>query len=291
MVGNTTQNVLGINEIHKVEKGDITFVDVEKYYNKCLNSDATFIIINKMVECPEGKALLLHPQPFDAYNLLTSHFYPYTAEFNGQSALGDETFIDQSANIHANVSIGNGVQIGANTTIMPNVVIYDNVTIGENVIIHGGSIIGGHAFYFAKKKSGWQKWKSVGRVVIENDVEIGSACTIDKGVSGITRIGAGTKLDNQVHVGHGVVIGKNCLFAAQCGIGGKTIIEDDVICWGQVGITKDVRIGKGAIIGAQAGVSKSLEGGKAYFGSPAREMRKAHKEMAALRNLPNYLKR
>lgn len=127
-------------------------------------------------------------------------------------------------------------------------------------------------------------------MVIEDHVEIGAGCTINKGVSGDTVIGEGTKLDCQVHVGHGAVIGKNCLIAGQVGIGGKTTIEDDVVLYGQVGVVQAVRIGKGAIVSAGAGVSKDLEGGKTYFGSPAEESGVRYRELAALRHLPEFLK-
>jgi UDP-3-O-[3-hydroxymyristoyl] glucosamine N-acyltransferase len=280
--------VNGINEIHKVEEGDLTFVDAEKYYKKVLSSEASFILINKKVDCPKDKVLIFHSNPFEAYNSLVEHFYDVKNAFDLDNEISKGALINESAIIHPNVVIGNNVSIGENTIIYPNVTIYDNVFIGDNVIIHSGSVVGGQAYYYAKKDGNYIKWHSCGSVRIEDDVEIGSCCTIDKGVSGITRIGEGTKLDNQVHVGHGVVIGKNCLFAAQCGIGGKTIVEDDVICWGQVGITKSIRIGKGAVISAQSGVSKSLDGGKAYFGSPAREIKTIQKEMAALRKLPEY---
>lgn len=280
--------VSGVNEIHKVEEGDLTFVDAEKYYNRVLNSKAVFIIINKKVDCPEGKVLIFHPKPFEAYNSIVEHFYHVSKAFDIDKEISEGALVHENAIIHPNVVIGNNVSIGENTIIYPNVTIYDNVFIGDNVIVHSGSVIGGQAYYYAKKDGKYTKWHSCGSVHIDDDVEIGSCCTIDKGVSGITRIGEGTKLDNQVHVGHGVVIGKNCLFAAQCGIGGKTIVEDDVICWGQVGITKSIRIGKGAVISAQSGVSKSLAGGKAYFGTPAREIKTIQKEMAALRKLPSY---
>ena len=291
VLGDGTKKVFGINEIHKVEEGDLTFVDVEKYYNKALGSAASFVIINQRVEVPEGKALLYHEQPFDAYNSLVKHFYRVYDSFDLEKRVSTETKIHPSAVIHQGVVIGHDVTIGENSVIFPNVVIYDNVHIGKNVIVHAGSVIGGQAFYFSKKEKRYEKWHSCGSVIIENNVEIGSCCSIDKGVSGITRIGEGTKLDNHVHVGHGVVIGKNCLFAAQCGIGGKTIIEDDVVCWGQVGITKDIRIGQGAVLSAQCGVSKSLKGGRAYYGSPARELKVVQKELAALRSLPAYFKK
>jgi UDP-3-O-[3-hydroxymyristoyl] glucosamine N-acyltransferase len=289
VLGNAKSMVKGINEIHKVEEGDLTFVDVEKYYKKALTSNASFIIINKEVDLPVGKSLIIHDNPFEAYNNLVAHFYDYKNVFDTSNPIAQKSQIDESAILYHNVVVGNNVVIGKNCIIYPNVVIYDNVSIGDNVIIHSGAVIGGQAYYYAKKNGAFVKWHSCGSVVIDDNVEIGSCCTVDKGVSGITRIGEGTKLDNHVHVGHGVVIGKNCLFAAQCGIGGKTIIEDDVICWGQVGITKSIRIGKGAVISAQSGVSKSLSGGKAYYGSPAREIKTVQKEMAALRKLPSLL--
>jgi UDP-3-O-[3-hydroxymyristoyl] glucosamine N-acyltransferase len=131
---------------------------------------------------------------------------------------------------------------------------------------------------------------SCGRVIIEDDVEIGALCTIDKGVSGDTTIGAGTKFDNHIHIGHDTVIGKNCLFAAQVGVAGVVKIEDDVILWGQVGVQKDLVIGKGAVVLGQSGIGKSLEGGVTYFGSPVREAREKMKEIAMMKRLPEIIR-
>jgi UDP-3-O-[3-hydroxymyristoyl] glucosamine N-acyltransferase len=150
-------------------------------------------------------------------------------------------------------------------------------------------VIGSDAFYFKKKPEGYDKMISAGRVVIHNRVEIGSLCSIDKGVSGDTIIGEGTKLDNQIHIGHDTVIGKNCLFAAQVGIAGVVIIEDDVILWGQVGVQKDLTIGKGAVILGKSGISKSIAGGKVYFGAPVEDARDKWKEMALIRKLPEII--
>lgn len=287
--GNPETKAYGINEIHKVEEGDITFVGHPKYLKKAIDSDATIIITNSPLDPPENKCFLVHERPFEVYNAITTLYYPYKRPF-AQGALSDEgTNIGKGSLVHPGAVIGNGVTIGENCIVYPNAVLYDNVTLGNNVIVHAGAILGGQAFYYDKNGDDYIKWFSCGKVILEDNVEVGSGTTIDKGVSGETRIGAGTKIDNLVHVGHGVVIGKNCLIAAQCGIGGKTIIEDEVICWGQVGITKDVRIGKGAVISAQSGVSKSLEGGKAYYGSPAREIRLVQKELAALRKMPELI--
>ncbi len=276
--------VTGLNEIHKVEKGDLTFVDVEKYYSKSLQSAASFIIINKEVECPEGKTLLICDDPFSAYNSLTQYFQPFEyVTSNATPQVGKGTVIEP------NVTIGAHVTIGKNCLIRSNVVLHAYTTIGDNVIINSGTIIGTDAFYYKGTPNGYEKWHSCGRVIIENNVEIGALTTVDKGVSGDTIIGEGTKIDNHCHIGHGVVIGKNCLLAAQVGIAGKTTLEDGVILFGQVGVSKSLTIGAKSVVSAQSGVSKSLEGGIAYFGSPAVPIRKHHKEKAALRKLPELL--
>ncbi|RYD55314.1 MAG: UDP-3-O-(3-hydroxymyristoyl)glucosamine N-acyltransferase [Sphingobacteriales bacterium] len=286
LVGNDTQLATGINEIHKVTPGDISFVDFEKYYNTCLQSAATIIIINKEVDCPEGKTLLVHPDPFSAYVKLVQHWRPFEP---ANKMISDSALIGEGTHIQPGVFIGNHVRIGENCLIHPNVTIYDHTIIGNNVVIHAGTVLGADAFYFKRRKdreAQYDKMISCGRVIIEDDVEIGAGCTIDKGVSGDTIIGMGTKLDNHIHIGHGAVIGKNCLFAAQVGIGGKAIIEDEVILWGQVGVSKDLTIGKGAIVYAQSGVPQSIEGGKVYFGSPVEEARYKMKELNWVKRIP-----
>lgn len=286
LVGNETQEATGINEIHKVVRGDISFVDFEKYYSACLNSAATVIIINKEVACPDGKTLLVTNDPFSAYVLLVKHFRPFEP---ANKMISDTAVIGQGTHVQPGVFIGNHVRIGENCLIHPNVTIYDHTIIGDNVVIHAGCVLGADAFYFKRRKDRelqYDKMESCGRVIVEDSVEIGAGTTIDKGVSGDTIIGAGTKLDNHIHIGHGAVIGKNCLFAAQVGIGGKAIIEDEVILWGQVGVSKDLRIGKGAVVLAQSGVPSSLEGGKVYFGTPAGEAKPKMRELNWIKRIP-----
>lgn len=286
LIGKQEGEAKGLNEIHKVQPGDITFVDFEKYYQKSLQSAATFIIIDKEVVVPAGKSILVCPAPFDAYVRLVKYFRAFEP---ANQLISETAEIGIGTHIQPGVFIGNHVKIGKNCLIHSNVSIYDYTEIGDNVIIHAQSVIGADAFYYKRKKEAsvqYDKMESCGRVVIEDSVEIGASCTIDKGVSGDTIIGKGTKLDNQVHVGHGVEIGKNCLIAAQVGIAGKTIIEDEVILWGQVGVNKDLRIGKGAVVYAQSGVPSSIEGAKVYFGSPVEEARTKMKEMAWSKRLP-----
>ena len=282
-VGDKDFPVKGINEIHVVEPGDIVFVDHPKYYDKALNSAATVILISKKVECPEGKALLLSEDPFTDFNTITQYFRPFEP---ASKSISGTASIGQNTTIQPNVFIGNHVKIGKDCLIHPNVTIYDHTVIGDRVVIHSGTVLGGDAFYFQKRSHGFDKLQSCGRVLIENDVEIGASCTIDKGVTGDTIIGEGTKLDNQVQVAHDTVIGKKCLIASQVGIAGCVRIEDEVTLWGQVGVISDITIGKGAVVYAQSGISKDLEPGKAYFGSPAGEAREKYRELGYIKNLP-----
>ena len=285
-VGAADFPVLGMNEIHVVTPGDIVFVDHPKYYAKALESAATIVLINKEVACPEGKALLISDDPFRDFNILTNYFKPFSAS---AKAISETAVIGEGTIIQPNSFIGNQVTIGKNCLIHANVSIYDHTVIGDHVTIHAGAVLGTDAFYYKKRPEGFDKLKSGGRVVIKDHVDIGAACTIDRGVTGDTTIGEGTKIDNQVHVGHDTVIGKKVLIASQTGIAGCVIIEDEVTLWGQVGVTSGITIGEKAIISAQSGVSKSLEGKKSYFGSPAGNFREKYKELANLRMIPELI--
>lgn len=287
-VGEPDFMVLGMNEIHVVEKGDIVFVDHPKYYQKALESAATTVLINKDVECLEGKTLLISKDPFNDFNRLGQLFNPFKA---AEASIASTAQIGAGTIIQPNAFVGNHVTIGENCVIHPNVTLYDNCVVGNNVIIHAGTVIGGDAFYYNKRNEEWDKFLSVGRVIIEDNVEIGAGCTIDKGVTGDTTIKSGTKMDNQIQVGHDTVIGKKCLIASQCGIAGCVVIEDNVTLWGQVGVISGITIGEGAVVYAQSGVGRSLEGGKTYFGSPVEEARKKMKELASIKNLPETLKK
>lgn len=282
LIGDENFSVKGINEIHVVEEGDVVFVDHPKYYDKALKSAATVILINKKVVCPQGKALLISDDPFRDFNKLSTYFKPF---IKSDKSISNSAIIGSNTIIQPNVFIGNNVIIGNDCIIHPNVIIYDNCIIGNNVTIHAGTIIGADAFYYKNRTTGFDKLLSCGRVVIHDNVDIGAACTIDKGVTGDTTIGAGTKIDNQIQIGHDTVIGKKCLIASQTGIAGCCIIEDEVTIWGQVGTNSGITIGKGAIILGQTGVTKSVKGGKSYFGTPITESRQKLKELATLKRL------
>ncbi len=287
VAGNKELVLTGINEIHKVEEGDVTFSDVEKYFRRALHSAASAIILNKEVEVPAGKAILICDNPFEAYDALVRRYRP----FRPLTARVSETArIHPSVVLEPGVVIGHEVEIGADCYIQANAYIGDYSVLGRRVVVQAGAIIGTDAFYFKKTGEGYLPWRSGGRVVLEDDVQIGAGCTVNKGVSGDTIIGAGSKLDCLVQIGHGVVLGKRCLLAAQVGIGGKTILEDEVVLYGQVGVAQSLRIGKGAVVLAQSGVSRDLEGGKVYFGYPATEASAKYRELAALRQLPAFMR-
>jgi len=286
LLGESSLEATGLNEVHQVEPGDITFVDVEKYFNKSLHSSASIIILNQRIEPPKGKALLLCNDPFAAYNNLVLEFRPLLPL---TQAVSDMAQIHPTAIIEPNVVIGHHARIGRGCYIQANVTIAEHSILGNEVLVQSGSTIGSDAFYFKRTAEGYFRWRSGGRAVLHDRVEIGAGCTINKGVSGDTVIGAGTKLDCQVQIGHDVVVGARCLFAAQVGIGGNTRIGDEVILYGQVGIAQNLTIADRVVVLAKSGVSKNLEEGKVYFGYPAGEARMTYRELAALRRLPDLL--
>lgn len=292
IAGNTQAEILGINEIHRVEKGDMVFVDHPKYYDTCINSAADFIIINTAeVKIPDGKTIFIVSDPFESYLKIVKHFSPFLP---ATKSIDDSLVVGENTIIMPNVFIGKHVVIGNNCIIHPNVTIHDNTIIGNDVIIQSGTVIGGDAFYYNTKKNRpvwYKKMLSCGNVVLEDFVEIGTGCMIDRGVTAETRIGLGTKLDNMVHIGHDVTVGKNCLFAAQVGIAGGTIIEDGVTLWGQVGVSKTLTIGANAVVLAQSGVPSSLAGGKTYFGYPAEDASIKRRELVWIKRIPELWKK
>jgi UDP-3-O-[3-hydroxymyristoyl] glucosamine N-acyltransferase len=282
LVGDGAILITGINEIHHVETGDISFVDHPKYYDSALKSAASVILIDQERDCPAGKALLIVEQPFDVYNDLVLAERPYrqvSETIHPSATIGEGTYIAPGAVVGPEVVIGRDCHVGANA------VLAEGTELGDNVYVGAGSVVGEEAFYFKKNAEGFTPWRSGGRVTLEDGVEIGPNCTIARGVSSTTLIGEGTKLDAQVQIGHDCKIGRHCILAAQVGIAGNTTVGDWCIFQGQVGIAQNLTIGDKTIILAKSGVSKSLEGGKEYFGYPAQEARTAFKDLAVLRRL------
>ena len=292
VIGNTDLTATGINEIHRVEMGDVCFVDHPKYYTPCLESDASVIIINtRDIDIPQGKTLLFTNEPFDAYIKIANHFRPFIPS---NKTISDTATIGSNSIIMPNVFVGQHVRIGNNCIIHPNVSILDYTIIGDHVIIQSGSVIGSDAFYYNTKKNRdkwYQKMQSCGSVTIEDFVEIGAGCTIDRGVTAETRIGMGTKLDNMVHIGHDVIIGRNCLLAAQVAIAGGTTLKDGVTLWGQVGVSKTLTIGNNVTVLAQSGVGKNLIDNTVHWGSPSEDALTKKRELIWIRRIPELWKK
>lgn len=293
LIGDSSILVRGINEIHHVQEGDLCFVDHPKYYDKTIASAASVILIDKAYTCPPGKALIVTDAPFAAYNqLVAAHLpantstYACAADFPHSRNLK----IGEGTTIAAGVVIGHDVHIGDRCHIEANVVVGNSTYIGNGVRIQAACVLGGDAFYYKRvEEQGYLPFVSGGRVVLEDEVELGPACTIARGVSSDTRIGRGSKLDAQVQIGHDCKIGQHCLLAAQVGIAGNTQVGDWTIMQGQVGVAQNLIIGPKTIILAKSGVSKNLEGGKQYFGYPAQEARTAFQDLASLRQMRKKL--
>lgn len=285
-IGNEDHLITGLNEIHRVSAGDLVFVDHPKYYDKALNSAATTILINKKVEVPPGKALIIHNEPFTAFNMLTAHFQPRQ---QAHQHISPSARIGNSSVVMPGCSIGNDVIIGEGCVLHPNVVVYDHCSIGNNVTIHAGTIIGADAFYFKNRQSHFEQLESCGRVIIHDYVSIGANCTIDRGVTHDTIIGRHTIIDNMVHIAHDVSIGEMCLFAAQVAIAGCCTIGNKVTMWGQVGISSGITIEDNVVVQAQSGVGEDLKAGRVYFGTPAYDAREKMKEVFAAKQLPSLI--
>jgi UDP-3-O-[3-hydroxymyristoyl] glucosamine N-acyltransferase len=313
LIGDAELKVSGVASVQTARPGDLVFVEDSKFVRKTLESRATAVIAGEFAaqKAKSGKALLIVAHPRLAFaraaNWLTEGA-PAVPSVHGSAIvdpaahLGDGVCVEERAVIRAGVEIGANsrigagsvlgpdVQVGSDCRLYPNVTIYPGSTLGNRVIIHAGAVLGSDGFGFVRdpKTGKYEKFPQVGRLIIEDDVEIGANSTVDRGALDVTRIRRGTKLDNLVHVGHNVQIGEDVVIAAQTGLSGSAIVERNVIIGGQVGVADHVRIEEGAILGAQSGIpSKKVIRGKGvvFWGTPARPIRQYLKELAALARL------
>ncbi|MBU1298364.1 MAG: UDP-3-O-(3-hydroxymyristoyl)glucosamine N-acyltransferase [Bacteroidetes bacterium] len=306
-------------KIEEAENGDITFLSNPKYSKYLASTRASAVLISKDTEFKELSQrkesiyLVKVENPYLAFLKLIDVFYPapkpLSKGIHPTAVIASSAKIDLSASIGAYVVIGENCSIGANTTIWHGTVISDDVEIrcdtliypnvsirelskiGNRVIIHSGTVVGSDGFGFAPKPDGtYEKIPQRGKVVIEDDVEIGSNCSIDRATLGETRIKRGAKLDNLIQIAHNVVIGENTVIAAQTGISGSTKIGDNCILAGQVGIVGHIKIANRTTIAGQSGISKSItQEGKTYFGLIALEISEARRVMVAQRQLPELI--
>ena len=313
--GNPDAEVYKLAKIEEGTEGSLTFLANTKYSNYLYTTNATIVIVNKSYELEnEVKATLIKvDDAYSSFSKLLEYYNQIKLMKSGieqPSVISDGVTYGDDLYLGSFCYIGKNVRIGNNVKIYPNSFIGDNVTIGDNcvffagvrvyseteignyVTIHSGSIIGSDGFGFAPQEDGsFTKIPQIGNVVIEDYVEIGSCSTVDRATLGTTYIRKGAKLDNQIQVAHNVEIGENTVIAAQTGIAGCVIIEDEVTLWGQVGTTSGITIGAKAVILGQTGVTKSVEGGKSYFGTPIEESREKLKQLANIKRIPELLKK
>jgi UDP-3-O-[3-hydroxymyristoyl] glucosamine N-acyltransferase len=310
--GNGTVQVSGVASLASASGDDLVFVEDEKYLARALQSGAGAVIAGEFAAGASGKPLLICRHP--------KLVFARAAKFLQDKKRDEEAGVDASAVVHSSVrlglgavveergviaegaeigagtrigagcAIGRGVKIGSECEICPNVTIYPGTTLGDRVMVHAGAVLGSDGFgYVRDAKSGrYEKFPQVGRLVIEDDVEIGANTAIDRGALDETRIGRGTKIDNLVHIGHNCRLGENVVIAAQTGLSGSIVIENDVVLGGQVGIGEHARIEEGVMLGGQGGVlpNKVLRGkGVAFWGTPAQPVRQYLKQLAALARL------
>jgi UDP-3-O-[3-hydroxymyristoyl] glucosamine N-acyltransferase len=312
VVGDANLAITGIASLGAATSGDLVFVEDEKHFPAALASRASAVIVGSIAGGHQStKPLLISDQPRLAFaraaELLLTKSAPdagihSTALVHPTARLGSNVAIAESVVVGEMVEIGKGttiaagcvigpnVSIGRDCHIYPNVTIYPSTRLGDRVILHAGVVLGSDGFGYVRDKATgkYHKFPQVGRLEIEDDVEIGSNSTVDRGALEATRIARGTKIDNLVHVGHNVQIGEDVVIAAQTGLSGSAVVENAVIIGGQVGIADHVRIESGAILGAQSGIpSKKVIRGKGvvFWGTPARPIRDYLKELAVLARL------
>ena len=304
--------ITGAAPIQSATDGEISFVVNDRYVKYLATTHAAAVVLDEKTECSR-LPVLRHPNPYLAFAYIIDLLYPdlplVSPGTDPTAVVEEDVTIDASAavgplcHIRSGASIGKGSQlvssvfVGRNVTISENCLIYpgvrimDGCRIGNNVIIHSSTVIGSDGFGFAESEQGLKKIKQIGWVEIDDNVEIGSNTSIDRGALGPTRIGRGTKIDNLVQIAHNVEIGQNCIIVSQVGISGSTKIGNGVVLAGQVGLVGHLEIGDGVRVGAQSGVPRSVPAGKTVFGSPARDIMTTKRIEAALTRLPELLKR
>ena len=313
IIGNPNEEVSKIAKIEEGGKGALTFLSNSKYSPFLYTSNASVVIVNKDFE-PEKKTVSTLIKVENAYESFSKLLAFYNQVRNNKIGIEQPTFISNSSKIGIDVYlgafsyIGENVVIGDNVKVYPNSYIGDNTTIGDNCVlfsgvkiysetvignnckIHSGAIIGSDGFGYTRDKNGvYEAIPQIGNVILEDNVDIGSSCTIDRATMGSTIIREGVKLDNQIQVAHNVEIGKNTVIAAQTGIAGSTKIGEDCTIGGQVGIAGHLNLGTNLKIQAQSGISKNLKAHAVVQGTPAFDYNDYFKSYVHFKNLPELV--
>jgi UDP-3-O-[3-hydroxymyristoyl] glucosamine N-acyltransferase len=312
VLGDASAEVTGISSLASAKPGDLVFVEDEKNLRVALASSASAVIAGDFAAgATASKPLLISSQPRLAFARAAQLLCPVpkhassvhpTAVVHSSARLGEGVNIEARAVIEEDTEIGEGTRIGTGSVVgagvrvgrdcalYPNVTVYPGARLGDRVIVHAGAVLGSDGFGYARdaETGRYEKFPQIGRLEIEDDVEIGANTTIDRGALEITRIGRGTKIDNLVHIGHNCRIGEDVVIAAQTGFSGSIVVENNVVLGGQVGIGEHAHIGEGVMLGGQGGVlpKKVLRGkGMAFWGTPAQPLREYLKQLATLARL------
>lgn len=312
--GNSNESIISAADISSAQVGQVTILNAVKFIKFLENTKASACFIsrdNVQLEVPAGMVLLVCKDPEISFIKAVNTLHPakrfpakiaeqtviaqtatlaesvYIAEF---VSIGEQSQVGEGTEILSGVHIGSHVRIGNNCRIYPNVVIYDHTQMGDDVIIHAGTVVGADGFGYKQRDEKHIKVPHVGRVVIEDKVEIGANTCIDRGTFGETVIGEGSKIDNLVQIGHNNIIGKNVIICGQTGISGSCNIEDNVILAGSAGLADHVKIGHHAVVMARSGIASDVKECTQVFGSPAKDKKVAWRELAALAKLPELFK-
>jgi UDP-3-O-[3-hydroxymyristoyl] glucosamine N-acyltransferase len=313
LVGAADVLVARIGTLERAQPGDLSFLASARYLPYFQQTRATVVLVKpELADAPGPGTRVVVPNPQAALLTVIPVLYPEApwtpgihatavvgsgARWDDPVALGAYVVLGRDVRLGRNVRIGtgsvigDGVEIGDDTQLFPNVVCYPGTVVGQRVILHAGVRIGSDGFGYVRdeRSAGHRKIPHVGRCIIQDDVEIGANSTVDRGSIDDTVVGAGTKIDNLVQVGHNVRIGARCLLMAQVGIGGSTVVGDDVILAGQVGVIDHLDVGNGATVAAKSGLYGDIEAGKTFSGIPARPHREALRAQAALYRLARII--
>lgn len=312
--GDASQVIHSAGDIVTAQAGQVTQLTNSRYQKYLQNSAASacFISASFVVENPPAQLALLvsddpemafikaveilHPQKQYSPAIAAQAVISDTATITETAYIGPYAFIGEAARIGENCTImagayiGNNVTLGNNCTIHPYAVIYDDCVLGNNVTIHSGAIIGADGFGYKFRNHQHIKVPQVGNVVLADNVEIGANTCVDRGALGSTQIGAGSKIDNLVQIGHNNNVGKHVIMCGQVGVSGSCTIEDYAILAGSVGVADHLKIGQGAVLMARSGIATDVAAGSQVFGSPAKDKKTAYKEQIAISKLPELLK-
>lgn len=312
VAGSEQAEIIGAATIARSTQGDITFAQTQQHYNEFLNSDAEAAVVSPELQLEPGRNAIIVDNPLDSFTKIVALFRPPVIRqpigISPQAIVSDTANIADGVSIHPGAVIMDGANIGAGTIVFPNVTVMENCTIGANckifpgcvlyehtvvgdrVILHAGVVLGAYGFGYHSSSAGHKLSAQLGNVVIGNDVELGANTTIDRGTFDSTTVGDGTKMDDQVMVGHNCEIGKHNMFCSQVGIAGSCTTGDFVVMGGQVGLGDHINIGDKVAIGAKSGLMQDVEANQQVQGIPVRPIRQAMQIMAVTAKLPEMRK-